>query len=213
MDKGWWFNGATDKRNVSSNRWIFRIANSLQIHTCVVIFLYFIWFQGILTNWIWKEINQQLPDTIKTNFSVVVMLFIEPSHWYTPVSLILASLMLGPCLGSNDQFDVGSFNEICDKILGNNQKEIKFCSHFWTYFSGSFFKSWVGQPRFIYVWKFLQIRNKTYSNVMRFVSEREGDVGMSGFARNCKKSVFSNNGNVSTKICDWLSINKNELIT
>ena len=140
-------------------------------------------------------------------------LFIEPLHWYTPVSMNLASFTMGPCLGSNDQFEVGSVNEICREELENNQKEIKFRSHFWTYFSGSFFKSWVGQPRFIYVWKILQIRNKTISNVMRFVSEREGDVGMSGFARDRKKSVFSNNEIVSTSIRYWYSIDENEPIT
>ena len=48
---------------------------------------------------------------------------------------------------------------------------------------------------------------------MRFVSEREGDVGMSGFARDRKKSVFSNNEIVSTSIRYWYSIDENEPIT
>ena len=57
-------------------------------------------------------------------------LFIEPLHWYTPVSMNLASFTMGPCLGSNDQFEVGSVNEICREELEYNQKEITFRSRF-----------------------------------------------------------------------------------
>lgn len=153
----------------------------------------------------------------------VLTLFILPRHEYIPASLSFASFSVSPCFGSNDQLRVELLGEIsfwsqqrnvlCYSELGD------LLAYLMLYFGRHSFDEqcvvWqccvtnvCRREKFVEkFWVIKRIRK----------NDRDGDVGMSRFAGDCKKSSFSNNENfevvLKTSLASllFISIDKNEI--